>query len=160
MDANFDTLIIGAGLAGLSAAKQLASAGRRVMILEARDRIGGRINSIFEPSWPIPIESGAEVIHGELPELDERVRQTGGKTYAGPDEHWRAVHGRLEPFDFAARWQPIADRLRRFSGPDISFARFMTEYGNDVTHLDRELARSYVEGFNAADAELVSADWL
>jgi monoamine oxidase len=45
MDAPFDVVIIGAGIAGLAAGRLLASAGRRVAILEARDRVGGRIHT-------------------------------------------------------------------------------------------------------------------
>ena len=58
------TLIIGAGTAGLTAARDLTRAGEQVIVLEARDRIGGRVwtNRTFAP---IPIEFGAELIHGD-----------------------------------------------------------------------------------------------
>ena len=52
MNEDTDVLIIGAGAAGLAAARELSCAGLRVIILEARDRIGGRINTHFD-SWPI-----------------------------------------------------------------------------------------------------------
>ena len=59
-----DILIIGAGAAGLAAARELSSANFKVIVLEARDRIGGRVytNRTFAP---IPIEFGAELIHGD-----------------------------------------------------------------------------------------------
>ena len=58
------TLIIGAGIAGLAAACDLAKAGEIVTVLEARERIGGRVytNRTFSP---IPVEFGAEFIHGD-----------------------------------------------------------------------------------------------
>ena len=42
----YDVIIIGAGLAGISAAKELQDAGYRVLVLEARERVGGRINTL------------------------------------------------------------------------------------------------------------------
>ncbi len=62
MDA--DVLVIGAGASGLAAARVLADAGRRVIVLEARERIGGRVwtDRAFAA---IPVERGAEFIHGE-----------------------------------------------------------------------------------------------
>ena len=59
-----DAIIIGAGAAGLAAARELARARRSVLVLEARDRIGGRCWSRHEPGLEMPIEYGAEFIHG------------------------------------------------------------------------------------------------
>lgn len=58
------TLIIGAGIAGLAAARRLADANEQVLILEARNRLGGRIytNRTFAG---FPVELGAELIHGD-----------------------------------------------------------------------------------------------
>jgi monoamine oxidase len=58
------TIVIGAGIAGLTAAHDLQSAGEAVLVLEARDRIGGRVwtNHSFAG---IPVEFGAEFIHGD-----------------------------------------------------------------------------------------------
>ncbi|MFM9033175.1 MAG: FAD-dependent oxidoreductase [Mycobacterium sp.] len=57
-----DVLVIGAGIAGLRAAEVLTSRGRRVVVLEARDRIGGRIHT--DRSWGVPVDLGASWIHG------------------------------------------------------------------------------------------------
>ena len=58
-----DVLVLGAGMAGLAAARQLARAGRRVRLLEARARIGGRV--FTSAAWPdLPIDLGASWIHG------------------------------------------------------------------------------------------------
>src|SRR5437868_9219586 len=59
-----DFVVIGAGAAGLAAADELARAGRTVLVLEARERIGGRCWTRREPGLAVPIELGAEFIHG------------------------------------------------------------------------------------------------
>ena len=72
--ADHKVIIIGAGAAGLSAAQRLASAGLSVTILEARDRIGGRIFMHRDPRFPSPIALGAEFIHGLAPEIWEPLQ--------------------------------------------------------------------------------------
>jgi len=68
-------LVIGAGLAGLAAARRLAVAGMHVTILEARDRIGGRVHTFRDRRIEIPIELGAEFLHGKPPEIWNIVRR-------------------------------------------------------------------------------------
>ena len=58
----FDTIVVGAGIAGLTAARLLAQSGRRVVVLEARDRIGGRVWT--DRSDGFTTDRGASWIHG------------------------------------------------------------------------------------------------
>src|SRR5205814_6127959 len=60
-------IVIGAGAAGLMAARELARAGKRVTILEARDRCGGRIHPLPASAFGYPADGGAEFVHGEAP---------------------------------------------------------------------------------------------
>ena len=64
----FDVVILGAGISGLAAAKVLAKEGLRVVVLEARNRHGGRIQTIFpylgDNRPPFPIDLGASYLHG------------------------------------------------------------------------------------------------
>jgi len=83
-----EVIVVGAGIAGLAAASQLQAEGWEVIVLEARDRVGGRIHT--DRSWDIPIELGANWIHGtEDNPLMDLVRQFGLKTHITDyDNHW------------------------------------------------------------------------
>ena len=67
-------IVVGAGAAGLSAARELSAAGIEVILLEARQRSGGRIHTVSS-SAGVPVELGAEFIHGKAPELCEIVER-------------------------------------------------------------------------------------
>lgn len=58
-----DVLVVGAGAAWLAAARDLSTAGLSVLVLEARDRVGGRVHTLREPQLPVPFELGAEFIN-------------------------------------------------------------------------------------------------
>src|ERR1700733_11496161 len=74
----FEAVVVGAGVAGLAAARTLAEAGRRVALIEARDRVGGRIHTVqaIQGGDP-PVELGAEFIHGLPAELIDLVDEAG-----------------------------------------------------------------------------------
>ena len=74
---NCDVVIVGAGVAGLAAASHLARARVEVRLLEAGSRIGGRIFTVQDPLSPIPIELGAEFVHGRPPETWDLIRKNG-----------------------------------------------------------------------------------
>src|SRR5258707_243739 len=83
-----DVIIVGAGAAGLAAAAALGEAGLGVTILEARNRIGGRIFTLHDPLYEAPVELGAEFIHGRPPEIwnllkrrDVRIREMDGNNW-------------------------------------------------------------------------------
>jgi monoamine oxidase len=57
-----DVVVVGAGVAGLTAARLLADAGQRVVVLEARDRVGGRVHT--DRSDGSVVDLGASWIHG------------------------------------------------------------------------------------------------
>lgn len=59
---HFDTIVIGAGVAGLTAAHLLAEEGRDVVVLEARDRVGGRV--VTDRRYGLTTDLGASWIHG------------------------------------------------------------------------------------------------
>src|SRR5689334_42821 len=64
---DFDVLVVGAGVAGLAAAARLRERGLSCAILEARERAGGRVWTIHPREAPLPVELGAEFVHGDAP---------------------------------------------------------------------------------------------
>ncbi|MBW4437792.1 MAG: FAD-dependent oxidoreductase [Pleurocapsa minor GSE-CHR-MK-17-07R] len=98
MKVNTEVLVIGAGMAGLKAARDLQDAGLAVQVLEARDRIGGRIHTDRDFA-PVPAEMGAELIHGLGAETWEIVRQQGIATRPVRRILMRGNKGRWQPLE-------------------------------------------------------------
>lgn len=153
----FDVAVIGAGAAGLAAAVALSEAGKSVVVIEARERIGGRIWTLSEPSLPIPIELGAEFVHGHPPETFELLRKAGALALEAPNDHWTYGDGELKRresfFDQACELLKHVQRLKR----DISVAEFLKRAeARSVPSEVRTRIRMMVEGFDAADTTRAS----
>ncbi len=154
-----DIIVIGAGAAGLAAAAALGRSGRSVLVLEARDRIGGRIWTRLEPELAVPVELGAEFIHGDSPESWELLRQVGAAAVDTSGEHWSLIGGRLQ-----RRTESLLGKVRAafedadvLAQPDMSLESFLTgESGRGLPEEARAMARAFVSGFDAADPQLVS----
>jgi monoamine oxidase len=138
--------------------RTLEERGVRTLVLEARERIGGRINTVRDRRLPHPIEVGAEFVHGSAPELDEIAREAGLLLYSVDGDHWRSRGGRLTRVeDFWQRLEVIRRRLDARK-KDRSFAEFLDDAPGGRSAADaRALARAFVEGFHAADARRISA---
>jgi monoamine oxidase len=158
---NYDVLVLGAGVAGLAAARALAATGRRVALVEARDRIGGRILTEYvahgHGGATVPVELGAEFIHGLPKDLWGLVAEAGLETVERGGSRLRHDTGGLTEresaaFDVLANLQSWLGG--QASGEDYSFADYLR-----LARLDAEAAAqasAYVEGFNAADRNRVS----
>jgi monoamine oxidase len=151
-------LVLGAGAAGLAAARGLARAGWAVTVLEARPRLGGRIHTRRDPEWPLPVELGAEFVHGAGSDVRAVADEASLPVEELPDLHVFSDRGRWRPMqDFLGVMEKAlapAARLRR----DVAFSEYLRR--SRLPRRVRELARLYVEGYDAADPERVSARWL
>jgi monoamine oxidase len=157
---SYDVLVIGAGAAGLAAAAELAAARRSVLVLEARDRVGGRIWTHHEPGLPVPVELGAEFIHGEPASTLELMRKFGVAAVDSDGPHWTVHRGRLRLR--ADEFRQVHAALRkgspRLRARDLAFAEFLARIApRRLSRAARDLALALVEGFDAADPALVSA---
>lgn len=156
-----DVVVIGAGVVGLMAARQIGAAGRSVTLIEARDRLGGRIHTLHDEEPPVPIERGAEFVHGEDESFRQLLREAGVAMYDVADEHWQFYSGRLTRLkDF---WGDLGRVMKRLVPPpkeDRSFAEFLRQRCRGIPAKTRALARTYVEGFDAAFVDRVSAQSL
>jgi monoamine oxidase len=162
--AQYDVLIIGAGVAGLNAGRLLAEAGRRVAILEARNRIGGRIwtqpVSLGDSPLPQPVELGAEFIHGLPPETWSLIRQAGLSTFEMlGSPFWFDGNRLMETNEQRGAAEGVIEEMMRWAqgqprGNDMSFAEYLK--GQALDALTARAAVNYVEGFNAADQQRIS----
>jgi monoamine oxidase len=147
-----DVIVIGAGAAGLAAAKRLSQAGMAVTLLEARERVGGRIHTLYDPLSPVPIELGAEFIHGRPPAIWNAIE--AGRI---PVAEFQGEHHFLGAEDggSAGEFENVERAMQGIEGaPEQSFRQFIEH--STASEEARQAAYSYVEGYHAARPELLS----
>jgi monoamine oxidase len=151
-----DVIVIGAGIAGLAAARKLAEEGRRVALIEARDRVGGRIYTVPAAASELPVELGAEFIHGLPAELIQLVEEAGLTRFELDGDIRCFREGKLGRCQDQPEVDQLFDELGHLQPPqvDLSFAEFVAQrrYGQETI----AWATNYIEGFNAADASRIS----
>ena len=155
-----DAVVIGAGVAGLAAARALQDAGVDFIVLEARERIGGRIFTARDAELPVGVELGAEFVHGSAPELHEIVRAARLTLCDIEGERWQSRSGALRPLGeaFWSELEAVMSRLPDRARDDRSFQEFLKKRpGGKRLANARRLALQWVEGFHAADPSLISA---
>jgi monoamine oxidase len=149
-----DVVILGAGIAGLTAARSLAERGMHVVLLEAKDRVGGRVFT-RKAEGGGTVELGAEFVHGRAPELWALIDECGAKTVEREGtmlrEEWGGGLTEDDPQD-EAMFEPL-EALEDFAGEDVAFADWLA--ASDVPEDERAALTGYVEGFNAADAKRI-----
>jgi monoamine oxidase len=162
-NASWDVVIIGAGVSGLAAASELRKSGLSVLILEARDHVGGRAWTRHEPDLSAPIELGAEFIHGRAPETFELLREVGKAALDTSGAHWTLRDGKLvqNTGDLFGHIQTALERSDVLKAPDISLETWLSRSSQYGLPPDAAaMARAFVEGFDAADPARVSTHFI
>lgn len=154
----FDVIIIGAGAAGMMAAKILGEAKKNVCILEARDRIGGRVHTISKEGFSKPIEAGGEFIHGKLPLTLQLLKEAGIKYHETEGNLWQVKNNELtKREDFIEHADQLMKKLKELK-EDMSIAALLTKYFADEKYADMKRSlQQYIEGYEAADINYFSS---
>jgi monoamine oxidase len=149
-------IIVGAGIAGLVLAGELA--GRfDITLLEARKTAGGRIQTIYSNDFPLPLEAGAEFIHGQLKytmallkEARIKYEATEGKMYRKQDGKWK------EQDDMIEGWEELMKKMKKLE-VDMTLHDFLKEYFDEEKYRElRRHATAFAEGYDVADTTKVS----
>ena len=153
-----DVVVLGAGAAGLAAALSLGRRGYDVVIVEARDRIGGRVWSCVIDGIATPAELGGEFVHGPAPRTMALLRTAGTRTSALGDVLWTAdAHGVLHRTGRDAGFSAAILENAAQLAEDETVDAFLRRYeGNPSLREAAESARAFVEGFDAADPAIAS----
>ena len=150
-------VVIGAGAAGLMAARELARAGRRVTLLEARDRCGGRIYPLPNAEFGYAAEGGAEFVHGEAPVTHGLLREAGLKLLPIQGTPRTIEDGEFLRRDVQAPHQAELQKALQDLTEDLTVAEFLRRHFASPLHggLRRSIERM-AEGYDAADPERAS----
>ena len=148
-----DVIVVGAGVAGLTAAGDLAAAGLRVLLLEGRNRLGGRIMTHHTPEGPI--ELGAEFVHGAVEEILEVAERAGlplRETDRSTPQHREASASR----DFFSAIEAVLAHAS--GGADESFQHLVERV--EIAPEIKARSLGFVEGYHAADPAKISVQSL
>ncbi len=155
MQEKVDVAIVGAGVAGMAAALELGRRGLKVVILEARDRVGGRVFTRRDPVANAPVELGAEFIHGRPPEIFNLLQELRINPIASRGDDWCEQEGQLKPCDLFSDLDDLLEKMDD-QGQDESFLDFVERCCPGAKEDTKDRARRYITGFHAADPAQIS----
>lgn len=154
---NTDIIIVGGGAAGLMCAIELLKKGKRVTILEANDRPGGRIRTLKNPAFEKPVERGFEFVHGNLPltvqllkEANIEYKPAKGVMVRIVNDEWKTQD------DFTLGWKELIEQMNEVKD-DMTVDEFLERNFSDkkYTGLRNSVVR-FAQGFDLADTSKAS----
>src|ERR1051326_5449184 len=164
---NDSVIVVGAGAAGLVVARQLSRAGMKVKIIEARDRIGGRIHTFQDEKFTSPTEAGAEFIHGDLETTLKLLKEYNIAYSPAKGQIWHVRGGELEKDkEFVSDYHRLLKKKLEALKKDIPIKKFLEKNfpQKKYSNVWREIS-GFVNGYESAGMEKFSTfafrkDWL
>ncbi len=160
-----EIIIIGAGASGIMAARELSKEGKKVIILEARDRVGGRVYPLSEEDFGYPAQGGAEFIDGGSKIVNELIKEAGltyieienGETWNVRRERiYKAADNAMEDLVFASHRKEINQRLLELK-EDIPVSSFLEKYFSEDKYKElRHWIIDMVETYNVGNPNKAS----
>ena len=153
-----DVIVVGAGFAGLAAAAALSDRGSTVVVLEARDRIGGRVATVRDDRSPLPIELGAEFVHGPSHAVSAVARKAGVPLIELGGQHWSLKNGVLS--ERHSNWAAMQEAMEKIGAlvtaeNDLPFTEALARI--DLPESVRASVLGFIEGYEAGAANRISA---
>ena len=147
-----DILVIGAGASGLMAAKELSAKGKKVIILEARDRAGGRIDTLPAKHFSMPVEAGAEFIHGDLELTIQLLKENNIQYTKVEGSMLRKKEGKWQDTDEEiVGWEEMMQKMSALK-EDMTLSGFLNTFFNQEKYARlRQSALQFAQGFDVAN---------